>query len=79
MTVANATDSIRITGICGSLSVERATKKSACQGAAEYNTETALLELRDFNLVFYGSIPVINPLISGGMGGFAHGIRSFRC
>jgi FMN reductase len=53
-------DSIRITGICGSMSADGATKKAlalALKGAAEYNVETELLELRDFNLVFYGSVP----------------------
>jgi len=60
MTVAETIDSIRVTGICGSLSVDGTTKKAlaiALKGAAEYNAETTLLELRDFNLVFYGSIP----------------------
>ena len=53
-------DSIRIAGICGSLSPDGATRKAlaiALQGAAEYDAETTLLELRDFNLVFYGSVP----------------------
>ena len=52
--------SIRVTGVCGSLSADGATKQAlaiALKGAAEYNAETALLELRDFNLVFYGSVP----------------------
>ena len=47
-------------GVCGSLSADGATRKAlaiALKGAAEYNAETALLELRDFNLVFYGSVP----------------------
>ena len=60
MTVSETNDSIRITGICGSLSRDGATKKAlaiALKGAAEYNAETALLELRDFNLPFYGSVP----------------------
>jgi FMN reductase len=42
------------------LSADGATRKAlaiALSGAAEYDAETALLELRDFNLVFYGSIP----------------------
>ena len=59
MTVAETTDSIRITGICGSLSADGATRKAltiALKGAIEYNAATALLELRDFNLVFYGSV-----------------------
>jgi FMN reductase len=29
----------------------------ALKGAAEYDAETTLLELRDFDLVFYGSVP----------------------
>ena len=60
MTVSETNDSIRITGVCGSLSADGATKKAlaiALSGAAEYDAETALLELRDFNLVFYGSVP----------------------
>ncbi len=60
MTVSETIDSIRITGVCGSLSADGATRKAlaiALKGAAEYNAETALLELRDFNLVFYGSVP----------------------
>jgi len=60
VTVSETNDSIRITGVCGSLSADGATKKAlaiALKGAAEYNAETALLELRDFNLVFYGSVP----------------------
>ncbi len=58
--MSESNDSIRITGVCGSLSADGATKKAlaiALNGAAEYNAETALLELRDFNLVFYGSVP----------------------
>ena len=60
MTVSETNDSIRITGVCGSLSADGATRKAlavALKGAAEYDAETALLELRDFNLVFYGSVP----------------------
>ena len=60
MTESGPNDTIRITGVCGSLSSEGATKKAlavALQGAAEYDAETTLLELRDFNLVFYGSVP----------------------
>lgn len=51
---------IRILGICGSLSENGATLKAlriALDGAAEFDAETELLELRDLNLVFYGSIP----------------------
>ena len=53
-------DPIRIAGVCGSLSADGATKKAlaiALKGAAEYNAETTLLELREFDLVFYGSVP----------------------
>ena len=60
MTVSESNDSIRITGVCGSLSTDGATRKAlviALKGAAEHNVETTLLELRDFNLVFYGSVP----------------------
>ncbi len=58
--VSETNDSIRITGVCGSLSADGATRKAleiALKGAAEYNAKTALLELRDFDLVFYGSVP----------------------
>ncbi len=60
MTVSGTNDSIRITGVCGSLSADGATRRAlavALRGAAEYDAKTALLELRDFNLVFYGSVP----------------------
>jgi FMN reductase len=60
MTVSETNDSIRITGVCGSLSANGATKKAlaiALKGAAEYDVEIELLELRDFNLVFCGSVP----------------------
>ncbi len=52
--------SIRITGICGSLIANGSTKKAltiALSGAAEFGAETTLLELRDIDLVFYGSVP----------------------
>ena len=58
--MSETNDSIRITGVCGSLSADGATRKAlaiALQGAAEYDAETTLLELRDFDLVFYGSVP----------------------
>ena len=60
MTVSDTNDSIRITGVCGSLSDDGATRKAlaiALKGAAEYDAETALLDLRDLNLVFAGSVP----------------------
>ena len=44
MTVSETNDSIRITGVCGSLSADGATRKAlaiALKGAAEYNVETA--------------------------------------
>ena len=58
--MSETNDSIRVTGVCGSLSADGATRQAlaiALKGAAEYNAEIALLELRDFNLVFYGSVP----------------------
>ncbi len=60
MTVSETNDSIRVTGVCGSLSADGATRKAleiVLKGAAEYDAKTALLELRNFNLVFYGSVP----------------------
>ena len=60
MTVSETNDSIRVTGVCGSLSADGATRKAleiVLKGAAEYDAETALLELRNFDLVFYGSVP----------------------
>ena len=56
----NTDSSIRITGICGSLIANGSTKKAltiALSGAAEFDAETTLLELRDIDLVFYGSVP----------------------
>jgi FMN reductase len=58
--MAEASDSIRVTGICGSMSADGTTKKAlsvALKGAAEFDAETTLLEIRDFDLVFYGSVP----------------------
>ena len=60
MTVSETNAPIRITGVCGSLNPDGATKKAlaiSLKGADEYNAETTLLELRNFNLVFYGSVP----------------------
>ena len=60
MTVSETDHPIRITGVCGSLNPDGATKKAlaiALKGADEYDAETTLLELRNFNLVFYGSVP----------------------
>ncbi len=56
----NTDASIRITGVCGSLIANGATKKAltiALSGAVELDAETTLLELRDIDLVFYGSVP----------------------
>lgn len=56
----NVDSSIRIAGICGSLIANGSTKKAltiALSGAAEFDAETTLLELRDIDLVFYGSVP----------------------
>ena len=56
----NTDSSIRITGICGSLIANGSTKKAltiALSGAAEFDAQTTLPELRDIDLVFYGSIP----------------------
>ena len=58
--MAEASDSIRVTGVCGSMSADGTTKKAlsvALKGAAEFDAETTLLEIRDFDLVFYGSVP----------------------
>jgi hypothetical protein len=40
----------------------------ALQGAAEYGVDTTLLELRDFNLVFCGSVPAAVNIGSTGVG-----------
>jgi FMN reductase len=50
---------IKITGICGSLSANGATKRAlkiALDGAAELGAEVSLLELRDLDLVTFGSV-----------------------
>jgi FMN reductase len=50
---------IKITGICGSLSANGATRqalKVALDGAAEYGADVSLLELRDLDLVMFGSV-----------------------
>jgi len=60
VTDSNTDKPIRITGICGSLNPEGATKKAltiALNGAAEYPVDISLLDLCDFELVFYGSVP----------------------
>jgi FMN reductase len=51
--------SIRVAGVCGSLSPNgktRAALSAALEGAAEYDAETRLIELRDYELVFFGSV-----------------------
>ena len=58
--MTETTAPIRIVGICGSLTPDGTTKKAlsiALSGAAEFDAEVTLLELRDFELVFYGSVP----------------------
>jgi NAD(P)H-dependent FMN reductase len=58
--MAEADDTIRVTGVCGSMTADGITKKAlsvALKGAAEFDAETTLLELREFDLVFYGSVP----------------------
>lgn len=60
MTNSSTGKPIRITGVCGSLNPDGATKKAltiALKGAAEYPVEISLLNLCDFELVFYGSVP----------------------
>ena len=56
----NSEPVIQITGVCGSLSANGATKKAlsvALNGAAEYGADTTMVELRNMDLVFYGSVP----------------------
>jgi FMN reductase len=51
---------IRIAGVCGAMTKGSSTSKAlaiALKGAAEYDAETSLLELHDFDLVFAGSVP----------------------
>jgi len=51
---------IRIAGICGAMGRGSTTSKAlaiALKGAAEYDADTSLLELHDFDLVFAGSVP----------------------
>jgi NAD(P)H-dependent FMN reductase len=50
---------IKIIGICGSLNANGATRqalKVALDGAAEFGAEVSLLELRDLDLVIFGSV-----------------------
>ena len=58
--MTESAEPIRVVGVCGSLNPDGVTKKAlsvALAGAAEYGVETTLLELKDFDLVFYGSVP----------------------
>ena len=51
--------SIRITAVCGSLSMRSTTKmalEQALKGAREYDVSTSLIQLRDYKLVFYGEV-----------------------
>lgn len=51
-------DSIRVVGVCGSLNPTgktRAALSVALSGSAEFETDTRLIELRNYNLVFFGS------------------------
>ena len=55
----NSKPSIRITGICGSLSKKSTTKMAlslALKGASELDVSTRLIQLRDHKLVFYGEV-----------------------
>jgi NAD(P)H-dependent FMN reductase len=54
-------DAIRVTGVCGSLSASSTTKMAlsvALKGASEYQASTRLIELRDYELVFYGAVDI---------------------
>ena len=59
MTQPESQKPIKILGICGSLQKNGTTKNAlriALDGAVEYGAEVTLLELRDFELVFFGSV-----------------------
>ena len=50
---------IRVVGVCGSLNPTGKTRSAlsvALDGSAEYEADTRLIELRDYELVFYGSV-----------------------
>ena len=52
-------DTIRVTGVCGSLRPGGSTKMAlsvALRGASEYEVDTSLIELRDYELVFCGEV-----------------------
>jgi len=58
--MSDSDESIRITGVCGAMRQGSTTSKAlaiALAGAAEYDADTSLLELHDFDLVFAGSVP----------------------
>ena len=51
---------VRVVGVCGSLNPRgktRAALARALEGAAEYHADVELIELRDYELVFFGSVP----------------------
>ena len=51
--------SIRVVGVCGSLNPAgktRAALSAALAGSAEYEAETRLIPLSDYDLVFFGSV-----------------------
>ena len=50
---------VRISGVCGSLSATSTTKMAlsiAIEGASEYGAVTELLELRDYEMAFFGAL-----------------------
>jgi len=52
-------ETIRVSGVCGSLRPEGHTKMAlavALQGASEYEVDTRLIELREYELVFCGQV-----------------------
>jgi len=54
-----STPPVHLSAICGSLSEQNATKMAlnvALQGASEFRASTNLLELRDYELVFFGKV-----------------------
>jgi FMN reductase len=59
MTQSKSQEPIKILGICGSLQMNGTTKNAlriALDGAVEYGAEVELIELRDLELVFFGSV-----------------------
>ena len=59
-TNGNGDSWLRIVGVCGSLSASGATKSAlsvALRGAAQFDVETHLIELRDYDLPFCGATP----------------------